>query len=57
MKKNFLKILGLTATLALAGIASATTGSGPLTDADVAAKAKYVNQIEILREMFTHSIK
>src|SRR5437870_5729380 len=41
MKKNFLKILGLTATLALAGIASATTGAGPYTDADVAAKAAH----------------
>ena len=42
MKRNFLKMLGLTATLALAGVAGATTGpAGPLTDADIAAKAAH----------------
>ncbi len=40
MKRNFLKMMGLTATLALAGIAGATTGpSGPLTDSQIDAKA------------------
>ncbi len=42
MKRNFLKMMGLTATLALAGIAGATTGpAGPLTDAQIAAKAAH----------------
>ena len=40
MKRNFLKLFGVTAMLALAGVAgAATTGSGPLTDSDIAAKA------------------
>ena len=42
MKRNFLKMFGLTAVLALAGVAGATTGStGPLTDSDIAAKAAH----------------
>src|SRR5258708_3938451 len=42
MKRNFLKMMGLAATLALAGIAGATTGpSGPLTDSQIAAKAAH----------------
>ena len=42
MKRNFVKMLGLTATLALAGLAGATTGpAGPMTDADIAAKAAH----------------
>ena len=42
MKRNFLKIFGLTATLALAGIAGATTShSGPFTDAQIASKAAH----------------
>src|SRR5437867_24183 len=40
MKRNFLKMVALTATLALAGLAGATAGpSGPLTDSQIAAKA------------------
>ena len=40
MKRNFLRMMGLTATLALAGIAGATTGHpGPFTDAEIANKA------------------
>src|SRR6266852_3728604 len=42
MKRNFLKMMGLAATLALAAIAGATTGpSGPLTDSQIAAKAAH----------------
>ena len=42
MKRNFLKMFGLTAMLALAGVAGATTGhSGPFTDAQIAAKAAH----------------
>ncbi len=42
MKRNFLKLFGVTAMLALAGVAgAATTGSGPLTDSDIAAKAAH----------------
>src|SRR5438093_4753848 len=42
MKRNFMKMLGLTATLALAGVAGATTGPhGPLTDSEIAAKAAH----------------
>ena len=42
MKRNFLKMFGLTATLALAGIAGATTKqSGPFTDAQIANKAAH----------------
>jgi hyperosmotically inducible protein len=42
MKRNFLKMFGLTATLALAGIAGATTShSGPFTDAQIANKAAH----------------
>src|SRR5437899_3868678 len=42
MKRSFLKMVALTATLALAGIAGATTGpSGPLTDSQIAAKAAH----------------
>src|SRR5438034_6464444 len=43
MKRNFMKLLGLTAMLALAGVAGATapTPTGPLTDADIAAKAAH----------------
>jgi len=42
MKRNFLKCLGVTAMFALAGVAgAATTGSGPLTDSDIAAKAAH----------------
>lgn len=40
MKHNFLKLMGLTATLALAGLAGASTGStGRMTDSDIANKA------------------
>jgi hyperosmotically inducible protein len=40
MKRNFLKLLGMTAVFALAGIAgAATSASGSLTDSDIAAKA------------------
>ena len=42
MRRNFMKMLGLTATLALAGLAGATTGpAGPLTDSEIAAKAAH----------------
>jgi len=45
MKRNFMKMkmLGLTAMLALAGLAGATapTPTGPLSDADIAAKAAH----------------
>jgi len=42
MKRNFLKLFGVTAMLALAGVAgAATTGSGPLTDSDIAAKVAH----------------
>jgi hyperosmotically inducible protein len=43
MKRNFMKILGLTAMLALAGVAGANAPkpAGPLTDADIAAKAAH----------------
>ena len=42
MKRNSLKLFGLTATLALAGIAGATTShTGPLTDAQIANKAAH----------------
>ena len=40
MKRNFLKFLAVTA-FALAGVAGATTGPGPLTDSDIAAKAAH----------------
>jgi hyperosmotically inducible protein len=41
MKRNFLKLMGATALLALAGIAGASTAgtSYPATDAEIAAKA------------------
>jgi len=42
MKRNFLKLWGLTAMFALAGVAgAATAGSAPLTDSEVAAKAAH----------------
>jgi len=43
MKRNFMKMFGLTAMLALAGVAGATapTPTGPLSDADIAAKATH----------------
>ena len=42
MKRNFLKLLGVTAMFALAGVAgAATAGSGSLTDTDIAAKAAH----------------
>lgn len=42
MKRNLVKMLGLTATLALAGLAGATTGpAGQLTDPEIAAKAAH----------------
>jgi len=42
MKRNFLKLFGVTAMLALAGVAgAATTGSDPVTDSDIAAKAAH----------------
>ena len=43
MKRNFLKMFGLTAMLALAGVAGATapTPAGPLTDVDIATKAAH----------------
>ena len=42
MKRNFMKMFGLTATLAFAGLAGATTGPvGPMTDAEIAAKAAH----------------
>ena len=49
MKRNFFKMFGLTAMLALAGVAGATTGSArPSTDAEIAAmKNLYVRPTEI----------
>jgi len=42
MKRHLLKMFGLTATLALPGVAGAETApAGPLTDADIAAKAAH----------------
>jgi hyperosmotically inducible periplasmic protein len=42
MKRKFLRLWGVTAVSALVGIAgAATAGSGPLTDADIAAKAAH----------------
>ena len=42
MKRYFLRMMGLTATLALAGIAGATTGHpGPFTDEEIASKAAH----------------
>jgi hyperosmotically inducible protein len=42
MKRNFLKLLGVTAMFALAGVAgAATTGSASLTDSEVAARAAH----------------
>jgi hyperosmotically inducible protein len=42
MKRNFLKLLGVTALFALTGVAGATTsGSATLTDSDIAAKTAH----------------
>jgi hyperosmotically inducible protein len=42
MKRNFLKMMGATALLALAGVAGASTGTSyPATDAEIAAKAAH----------------
>src|SRR5438045_3237460 len=43
MKRNFIKMFSLTAMLALAGVAEATapTPAGPVSDADIAAKAAH----------------
>ena len=42
MKRNLLKLLGMTALLTLAGAAGATTApSGPVPDSDIAAKAAH----------------
>src|SRR6266700_1457844 len=43
MKRNFIKMFGLTAVLALAGVGGATapTPAGPLTDVDIAANAAH----------------
>src|SRR5579863_9704261 len=42
MKRNLLKILGMTALLTLVGVAGAATApSGPMTDSDIAAKAAH----------------
>jgi hyperosmotically inducible protein len=41
MKRNFTKMLGLTATLILTGVAGATAPTGPYTDAEIAAKAAH----------------
>src|SRR5882762_186151 len=42
MKRNFMKLLGLAATLALAGVAGATTApAASYTDSEIAAKAAH----------------
>jgi hyperosmotically inducible protein len=43
MKRNFMKMLGVTALLTLAGVAGASTGQSrlPATDAEIAAKAAH----------------